>query len=50
MLLLVKTFVAIVTLTAELNKSNLTANAVQVEENLQEQLCDHLHCRKQKCC
>ena len=32
------------------NKSNSTAGAVQVEENLQEQFSDQLHFKKLKCC
>ena len=36
--------------TVRLNKSNSTTNAVQVKANLQEQLNDHLHFRKLKCC
>ena len=31
------------------NKSNLTASAVKVEANLQEQISDHLHIRKLEC-
>ena len=31
-----------------INKSNSTANAVQVEANLQEQLSDHLHFRQER--
>ena len=31
-------------------KSNSTTSTVQVEANLQEQLSDHLHFRKLKCC
>ena len=32
------------------NKGNSTADAGQVEANLQEELSDHLHFRKQKYC
>ena len=34
----------------KINKSNSTARAVQLEANLQEQLNDQLHFRKQICC
>ena len=32
------------------NKSNLTADAIKVEANVQERLFDHFHFRKRKCC